>query len=302
MPFKIIDLTRPIIAEIIKKSIRIRRINYLFKKIRNRTLYNLFGGHSGIYKLITKKIFMIRISWGCISNCAYCGIKNAVGPLRSKPIEQCVREFQKGLDQGYKDFILCADNMGPYGIDIGSSFPELLDKLTNIPGEYDILIRYLDPRWAIKYVDKLEEILKRNKITSIDIPIQSGSSRILKLMNRYNDVETMKDTILRLKKTIPNLEIITHIIVGFPGETEEDFKQTLDFIEETNLDFGFILPFSLKTGSKAEKIEPKVPQKEIWRRIKYIKRFLRSMGYNVVYIPTCKFMLFGKIRKTRHFE
>jgi len=292
LPTRILDFAGPL-GLIIKKFTKIKSIDYLTKIAIERTLKRFFGIRSVIYKSMTKDFFMIRIAWGCVSNCAYCNIKNAIGPLKSRPIDQCLREFQDGLDRGYKDFILAGDNIGAYGLDIDSSFPEILDKVTDIQGDYDILLRFIDPRWSIKYADSFEKILKKNKISTVDICIQSGSSRILKLMNRYHDVKMMKDTILRLKNSVPNLEVYTHIIIGFPTETEEDFKQSLNFIKEVDFGSGFIHPFSLKTGSKAEEIEPKISQKEIWKRMKYARKYLRNLGYRVSYVSAQGFIVFG---------
>ena len=88
-------------------------------------------------------------------------------------------------------------------MDIGSSFPGLLDEMTKIPGEFKISIMGLNPKWIVKYVEELEGVLKKQKIASITIPIQSGNNRILKLMNRYSNVEKIKNSILRLKESFP---------------------------------------------------------------------------------------------------
>jgi tRNA A37 methylthiotransferase MiaB len=214
-------------------------------------------------------MYRMRVSWGCNSNCSYCGIKEAIGPHKSKSIEKIIGEFRQGLNKGYKHFVINADDIGAYGTDINSSFAELLDKLTNISGEYDISIANLSPRWLIKYIDDLEKIFKRKKIMRLSVPIQSGSSRILKLMNRYPDTDKIKDAFLRLKTAFPKLSLHTHVILGFPTETDEDLKHTLYFIKNSNISAGQIKPFSCKAGSGAEHIVPKVSQEEIYKRSQY---------------------------------
>ncbi|UCD14050.1 MAG: radical SAM protein, partial [Thermoplasmatales archaeon] len=240
-------------------------------------------------------MYRIRISWGCNSNCSYCGIKKAIGFHKSKSLEQVVEEFGRGLNNGYNHFVLNADDIGAYGIDIRSSFSEMLDKLTNNHADYKISIANLSPRWLIRYIDDLEEIFKRQKITRLGVPIQSGSSRILKLMNRYHDTKKIKEALLRLKTAFPKLSLHTHIIVGFPSETDEDFKKTLFFIKKCNFNAGQINPFSRKTGAEAESIEPKIPEDEINKRMNYAKKFLKKAGYNVMYKSKVYGLLFDKM-------
>ena len=272
---------------------KIKVIEKLFVRIKNHIFKNLLIENFIKYSGRSNQYYSIRISTGCLSNCSYCVTKKAVGNIKSKSVDTCVKEFKKGLNEGYGNFQITADEAGAYGLDIGSSLPELLDELTKIPGEYKITIRNFNPRWVVKYIDELENILKRGKIISLGIPIQSGNSRILKLMNRYSDAEKIKSVLIKLKNSFPNLPIITHGITGFPTETEKEFKDTLNFIKVTNIN-GYIFPFSCRTGSEAEKIEPKISQDEISKRFKYAKRFLKNAGYDVIYLPRKQTLFFDK--------
>ena len=258
-------------------------VDKTYLDVRNYVLRDWIGEQSPLYEVLTKDHYHIRVSWGCLGNCAYCGIKKAIGTHKSKPLDQCVQEFKKGLKQGYKHFIITSDDVGAYGSDISSSFSELLDKLTRISGDYKIFVTDLHPMWVVKYIDGLEEIIKRGKIDILNIPLQSGCARVLKLMNRYSDVDRMKKAILRLKNAYPSLSLLSQNIGGFPTEKEDEFKETLRFIKEVDFDGGLIYPFSCKTGTEAEKIEPKIPQKEIINRLKYAKKYMRSSGYTVTY-------------------
>lgn len=143
-------------------------------------------------------------------------------------------------------------------------------------------IANLNPRWVVKYIDKLEDIFERQKITRLCIPIQSGCSRILKIMNRYSDVEKIKDAFQRLRTTFPDVQVSTHIMVGFPSETEEEFKESLSLIQECNISAGQVIPFSCKRGTKAELREEKISEYEIVQRLKYGRLFLKNAGYNVI--------------------
>lgn len=198
------------------------------------------------------------------------------------------------MDEGYKKFVITAVDTGAYGLDNGSSFPELLDKMTKISGDYEIEIRDLNPHWVVKYIDELERILKRGKIVSIDSTIQAGSHRVLKLMNRYSNTEEMRETFQRLKKANPDLFLSTDYIIGFPTETRDECRETLNFIKECNFNVGHIFPFACKAGTKAEEIEPKIPHEEKLQRIRFAKNFLKKAGFAVFYTSKPFFFIFGK--------
>ena len=257
---------------------------------------SVYGKNSFFYNImVDEPMYRMRISWGCNSNCSYCGIKQAIGSHKSKPLDKVLEEFKFGLKNGHKHFMMNADDIGAYGTDIGSSFSEVLDKMTSIDGEYFISIANLSPRWVIKYIDQLEDLMKREKIIRIGVPVQSGSNRILKLMNRFHDKEKIKDALIRLKTVFPKLSLHTHIIVGFPTETEDEFKQTLDFIKDCQFSAGQLMPFSSKSGSEAASIEPKIPMDEINKRLLFAKSFFNKEGYSVKYKSQGRTFLFDKL-------
>jgi len=265
-----------------------------FNKIQNFVLTHIFGKYSYINFSSNRSQMHIRISWGCPNNCSYCTITKSTGSFYSKPFEKCINEFKNGLKNNYHDFVITADNTGAYGIDIQKNFPELLDELTNIDGEYDLFVRGITPSWLVKYIDDFEKILKKEKIKIIEIPIQSASERILRLMLRCPDTEKIKVSFLKLKSYYPSLKTFTHLIVGFPSENMEDIKKTLTFIKDADIDAGQVFPFSTKEGTKAEKIEPKVSQNEILSRMKFIKKNLKKQGYRVINLPKINALLFDK--------
>lgn len=273
-------------------------VENIYYKTKDYIVKKFFDEHLLVYSTHTKKPFYhVRISWGCMGNCTYCAIKKAVGKLKSKPINQCITEFKRGVDKGYKNFVITADDIGAYGIDAGSSFPELLDKITSLSGGFEISIQDLHPRWVVKYIDDLEKILKRGKITNVNIALQSGNSRVLKLMNRYPDLDKMRDAFLRMKNSYPTMDFDTHFIVGFPTETDDEFKDTLSFVREIDFETGFMYRFSCKTGTPAENIEPKIPEEEITQRFNYAKKFLKSEGYRFINLSKKNFSMFFKNKK-----
>lgn len=269
----------------------IKWLEKIYIKLSGNILKHLLGEQSIGYQFSNEQ-FHIRISWGCKGNCSYCAIKKAISPFKSKPLDECIREFRKGLNEGYKHFILDSSDVGAYGLDIGSSFPKLLDEMTKIHGDYKISIREIHPRWIVKYIDELEVIVKRDKILLFDISLQSINSRILKLMYRYSDNFIIKDAIQRLKKAGSNMLLSVGCIVGFPTETWEEFEETLQFIKDIDFDWGQIYLFSCKNGTEAEKIEPKVAQDEMVKRLQYSKKFLKDMGYHAYYITKNSVLMF----------
>lgn len=224
-------------------------------------------------------VFFVRTSIGCNMKCAYCAIKLATGPLKSKPFETCINEFKEGLDQGYKQFLLPAGDTGAYGTDIGKTFPELLREFTKIEGDYGIGIYSFNPIWFVKYIDELKDIFKTGKIKSIVVPFQAGNHRILKLMNRYSNPEKIKEAILKAKDAYSDLVVLSQSIVGFPSETWEEFEDTVRFIIENEIDIGVLLGMCVKRGTEAEHMGPKVSQEEIDKRLKYAQKYLKKAGY-----------------------
>jgi len=176
---------------------------------------------------------------------------------------------------------LTADDTGAYGTDIGSSLTDLLDRITDIKGDYFIELHALNAVWLVKYVDELVRIVKKGKIRSILAPIESGSARILKLMNRYDDVEKIKKSYIKLKNSYPNLLLETHYLVGFPSENEDDVRKTIEFVNDVGFDTVYMFPFSLKTGSKAESISPILSDKQISRRLRYVNKKLKDVSVPV---------------------
>lgn len=210
----------------------------------------------------------IRVSEGCTGNCSYCIIRKAIGKLKSKPLETCLKEYRILLDQGKREFAITADNVGAYGIDINSTFAELLEEMSKIDNGLNAkwIILDLHPRWAIQYKSELIKLIKDGRIKHILCPVQSGSSRILGLMNRYTDIEQIKMTLSEFKKANPDFSITSHFIVGFPSETEQDFQATLNFVDEVKIDPIF-LPYSDRKGTISYELQDKIDPEIIKNRM-----------------------------------
>ncbi|MFH1415808.1 MAG: radical SAM protein [Elusimicrobiota bacterium] len=228
-------------------------------------------------QICNQKACIIKAGVGCLGNCSYCAIKIAKPVLTSTPIGIITDSFNMGLEKGYNNFILSADDLGSYGQDIGTTYVELISGLISIKGDYKIEIRYLEPQWLIRYIIELEKLLKNsNKISFIGIPIQSGSNRILKLMNRDYDIKECIQNVNRLSKTVPSAFIRTHFLVGFPGETEEDFKQTLKLVKILKFDVGQSFIYTDRFSTRASAMDNKVPVNVKQKRSEILTRKMEN--------------------------
>ena len=220
--------------------------------------------------------FTIQVSNGCPGECAYCAIKFAVGPLVSKPIETILAEFDAGLKGKFRNFFLIGTDMGAYGQDTGTDIAELLRNLLSREGEYTVHFPEFHPRWFIQYQDALIDLFveAKEKIGSTILPIQSGSERILELMRREHTAAEAKKCILNLRKALPQIRIYTHILVGFPGESERDFNDTIRFLREVPFDEIAVYKYEARPNVESEQLPDKVVEKTKHSRVcRLLKEF-----------------------------
>ncbi|MHC4852223.1 MAG: radical SAM protein [Planctomycetota bacterium] len=218
--------------------------------------------------------YNLRIAEGCAFKCAYCCIKFATGNVKSKPIDQIVAEFKKGLAQGHKVFQLVCEDVGCYGIDIGSSLPELLRNLLAVEGDYQLVMIDFGGHWLVKYYDQLRPLLLQNpdKFRELYVALQSGSNRILKAMRRPEKIEDVTTKLKELKREMPHLIIRTTVIIGFPGETETDFQGTVDAIRDIDFAAVELNRYEDRPGTVSSGMNNKVPEEVIDRRIEEISQ------------------------------
>ena len=218
----------------------------------------------------------VSIMYGCNNFCTYCIVPYVRGRERSREPEQILEEVRSLVAEGYKDITLLGQNVNSYGKDLDSDvdFADLLAQINDIPG--DFLVRFMTshPRDASQ---KLFETMARcDKVApQLHLPVQSGSSRVLKAMNRHYDRETYLDEVRRLKELIPDIVLTSDIIVGFPGETEEEFEETLSLLEEVRFDSLFTFIFSPRVGTPAAKMDDPVPMTE---KKKWFQRLLDTQN------------------------
>jgi tRNA A37 methylthiotransferase MiaB len=216
----------------------------------------------------------LLLSRGCDAHCTYCAIPEAVGPLKSLPLETVVDNFSKMLARGQSIVSLIATDVGAYGVDRGSSVLELLHKLFAFSEPFKLIINDFHPIWVIRYGAALRDLFvaHADRIDYIVIPTQSGSDRILRLMGRSHSAEDAKKALLALKEAVPGIQIGTHIMVGFPGESKEDFNRTIDFVR--TVDFSYLKVFryddrpNIASARLQEKVSDNIKRRRLMRLLR----------------------------------
>jgi len=205
---------------------------------------------------------LIRISEGCINNCSYCAIKYAIGDLRSKPIKNIIKEFDYAVEKKYKRVCLVAADIGSYGIDIQTNIINLLIAMLERKGSCQIMLFDVNMLWLIKYSSEFFDILKKypGRIDSILCPIQSGSDKILTLMKRKYKISQATDCLKKIKEISPETKLVTDIMVGFPGETENDFLATLEVIKTIKFDKVQVFKYADRIGTEAAGLPDKITE------------------------------------------
>ena len=203
----------------------------------------------------------VPIMNGCNKFCTYCIVPHVRGREISRPVSAIVEDVRKLGAQGYKEITLLGQNVNSYGLDFkdGTHFGTLIDALDGIPGIERIRYMTSHPQDMNKeMIDALGR--SSNVVTQLHLPVQSGSDRILHKMNRHYTVEHYKDLVAYCRKMIPGLTLTTDIIVGFPGETEEDFEATVQLLKDVRYDMAYTFIFSKRSGTPAATMEDQVPE------------------------------------------
>ena len=197
----------------------------------------------------------LKIAEGCSNRCTYCAIPSIRGPFESRKIEDVLKEAEQLAQKGVKELVVIAQDTTKYGIDLYGKprLAELLEKLCKIEGFKWIRFLYAYPETI---TDELIDVVKNNeKICNyFDIPIQHISNPVLKKMNRKSNEESIKELIKKIRKEIPNVIIRTSLIVGFPGETQEDFEKLCEFVKTTKFDRMGAFTYSKEDGTPAERL------------------------------------------------
>lgn len=206
----------------------------------------------------------VNIMFGCNNFCSYCIVPYVRGRERSRQPQDIIREIEDLVADGVCEVMLLGQNVNSYGKNLENpmSFAELLREINKIEGLKRIRFMTSHPKdlsdELIYAMRDCEKVCKH-----MHLPLQSGSSRILKIMNRHYDKEQYLNLVDKLRKEIPDIALTTDIIVGFPGETEEDFMETVDVVQKVGYDSAFTFIYSKRTGTPAASMENQVPEVEV---------------------------------------
>ena len=222
----------------------------------------------GLPKLRDSKLkAWVSIMYGCNNFCTYCIVPYVRGRERSRRMEDILCECRSLIENGCKDITLLGQNVNSYGKDLEENvdFADLLQAIAQIPG--DFLIRFMTSHPRDASTKLFDTMAASDKIAKqLHLPFQSGSSRVLKAMNRHYDRQAYLEKVRYAKSVMPQLVLTSDVIVGFPGETEEEFEETLSLIEQVHYDSLFTFIFSPRTGTPAASMEDPTPKEEKNRR------------------------------------
>ena len=220
----------------------------------------------------------VNIMYGCNNFCSYCIVPYVRGRERSREPQKILEEVQSLVDAGYKEITLLGQNVNSYGTDrnVGMTFAQLLDAVAQIKRKFRLRFMTSHPKDFNEDVVKVMQ--KHSKICPlVHLPVQSGSNAILQAMNRRYTREKYLSEIAMLKARIPRAEVTTDIIVGFPGETEEDYLQTESLVKEVNYASAFTFVYSKRQGTKAAEMDNQIPEEVQKDRIMRLVKLVNSL-------------------------
>ncbi len=221
----------------------------------------------------------VNIMFGCNNFCTYCIVPYVRGRERSRSPQSILKEVQALAEDGVTEIMLLGQNVNSYDGDhtFGVSFPQLLEMCAQVPGIRRIRFMTSHPK---DLSDELIEVMARNDVICkhLHLPLQSGSSRLLALMNRHYTKEDYLALVDRLKAAMPDLTLSTDLIVGFPGETEEDLLETLDVVEKAAFDSAFTFQYSPRSGTPAASWQDDTPQEVVQERFDRLLALVQKTG------------------------
>ncbi len=247
------------LPELVYKTLSSRRRSFLYGEDTTDVIEGI-----GAVRVSGHKAW-VSIMYGCNNFCSYCIVPYVRGRERSRNSVDIINECRELIDKGYREITLLGQNVNSYKSDI--TFPELLSKIAEIPGDFILRFMTSHPKDAS---DELIEVFGKytGKIApAFHLPLQSGSNKILREMNRTYTRERYLDIVRKIRNAVPNVALTSDIIVGFPGETDEDFAQTMDILKTVRFDMVFSFNYSRREGTRASSMPNQVPYEDMKRRM-----------------------------------
>ena len=241
----------------------------------------------------------VTIMYGCNNFCSYCIVPYVRGIERSRKKEDILNEIKNLAQNGYKEIMLLGQNVNSYNGGDGYNFANLLTDINKIDGIE--IIRFISPHPKDFTDDVIEAIANSSKVSKcIHLPLQSGSTNVLKAMNRKYTKEQYLKLVEKMKNQIPNIALTTDIIVGFPGETEEDFEDTLDVVRKVCFEQVFMFIYSRRKGTVADKMKNQIQENVKHERFDKLKELVEKQieENNNKYVGTIQKILIDVTSKT----
>ncbi|NXG06563.1 CDKAL methylthiotransferase, partial [Sakesphorus luctuosus] len=264
------------VVEVVEETIKGHSVRFLGQKKDHGK--RLGGARLDLPKIRKNPLIeIISINTGCLNACTYCKTKHARGDLASYPIEELVDRARQSFQEGVCEIWLTSEDTGAYGRDIGTDLPTLLWRLVEVIPEGAMLrLGMTNPPYILEHLEEMARILNHPRVYAfLHIPVQSGSDSVLMDMKREYCVADFKQVVDFLKEKVPGITIATDIICGFPGETEEDFQETVKLVEQYRFPSLFINQFYPRPGTPAAKL-PQVPPAMKKQRTKDLSQLFHS--------------------------
>lgn len=248
-----------------------------------------------LYEMPARTRAFLKIQEGCTNFCSYCIIPYTRGPLRSRKLESIRSEAQKLLDHGFKEIVLTGIHLGAYGKDFkdGTSLYDAAKTVLELPGLRRLRLSSLE---SIELSKELLDLIKNHPKFShhLHLPLQAGSDEVLKKMNRHYNRDEFTSLIKNVKESVPGVAISTDVIVGFPGETEEMFAESLEYIKTLGFARMHVFPYSPRTGTPAAKMPDQVPEPVKKDRVHRLQALAKEMAedFHSQYLGTVQEVLF----------
>jgi len=224
-------------------------------------------------------IGIIPISYGCLGSCAYCCVVFARGRLRSYSVSEIVERVKMDLAEGVREFWLTSQDTACYGLDLGTSLPELVEAVCRVEGNFKVRIGMMTPNMALKILDRLVKAYENDKVFKfLHLPVQSGDDKILQRMRRFYTADDFRHIIEVFRSVFPKMTIATDVICGFPGETREAFERTVQLIRDIKPDVVNVSKFFARPRTIAAQMRDIVPFSEIKARSAFMSRLALDMA------------------------
>lgn len=266
-PAEIMDI--PGVDIVIGTQDRVKMLEYIEQYRKERQPINAVGNimKSRVYEEMDVPAFTdrtrasLKIQEGCNNFCTFCIIPWARGLMRSRDPQEVIHQAQQLVDAGYKEIVLTGIHTGGYGADLKDyNLAMLLSDLeANVKGLKRLRISSIE---ASQITDEVIEVIRKSNVIvrHLHIPLQSGSDTVLKRMRRKYTMESFAERLVKLREIMPDLAVTSDVIVGFPGETEEEFMETYNFVKDHHFSELHVFPYSKRTGTPAARMEDQIDE------------------------------------------